>query len=173
LGRGSWPMPLLILRGYPEGGVTLHKMTARFDEGDIVMQRRFALGSGETLESYMEKVYVALADMLPAFLRDPVGLCEGAKPQGKGEYWPLPTADEMTVTADMTFAEADRILRAFLGFECLYRGKGQVLELLRARAVKQRREGYAYLPLADGFIECESDNLRVIKDVEEKTPASI
>ena len=37
VGRGSWPMPRLILEGAGLGGVTAHKMAADFDTGDILL----------------------------------------------------------------------------------------------------------------------------------------
>ena len=35
-GRGPWPMPTAILRGRPSG-VTLHKLSGKLDEGDIIL----------------------------------------------------------------------------------------------------------------------------------------
>lgn len=37
VGRGSWPMPAAILKGV-DLGVTIHKLSDRFDEGDIWLQ---------------------------------------------------------------------------------------------------------------------------------------
>ena len=38
-GRGAWPMPVTLLEGLRESGITIHKMTDGFDEGDILPQK--------------------------------------------------------------------------------------------------------------------------------------
>ncbi len=57
VGRGSWPMPRLILEGAELGGVTAHEMAADFDTGNILLQERFALDRREDHGTYMEKGY--------------------------------------------------------------------------------------------------------------------
>ena len=56
-GRGSWPMPLCILSGAKESGVTFHKMAESFDSGDIILQKAFDIDENEDLHSFMEKAY--------------------------------------------------------------------------------------------------------------------
>ena len=36
IGRGAWPMPLTILKGLTESGITMHRMTKGLDEGEII-----------------------------------------------------------------------------------------------------------------------------------------
>lgn len=155
LGRGPWPMPVTILRGLTESGVTLHKLAPRFDEGDILGQTAFSLASDEDLQSLTGKLQAAAVPLLESFLVDPTSAWANAHPQEKGEYWPEPREEEMTVSPAMTVAEGDRILRAFRGVGCYFaREDGMRIPIRYGRAGKAipaATEGvYALL---DGYLE--------------------
>ncbi len=152
-GRGAWPMPQTILKGLEKSGVTVHKIAEGFDTGDILLQREFCVDSMETLVSFMEKVYALIPFMMDELVRDFDDLWENAVPQKDGVYWEAPVREDMTVKADMTAAEADEILRAFLGYECFYEGEG-VFEIIGGRAYKGKCSENC-LPLKDGYIVYE------------------
>lgn len=155
VGRGAWPMPLIIKKSLPMGGVTIHKMTSEFDCGDILLQESFSIGNEETLQTYMEKLYRYIPEMVRRLVRELPELLTAAVPQGEGEYWPNPDEEEWTVAPDMDVEEADRILRAFYGYECIYRTSEERVELIGARAETGDREGHRF-PLRDGYICAES-----------------
>lgn len=73
--RGRCPINWTILEGETETGVTLHHMTPRADEGDIVGQRRFPIGPDDTAYSVhlrtAREASELLAEVLPA-IRDGV-----------------------------------------------------------------------------------------------------
>ena len=148
-GRGAWPMPLAILDGLSESGVTVHKTAADFDTGDILLQRRFALSADETLDSFMNKVNALLPDMMRELCADFKRIWDSARPQGEGGYQPQPDPSDYVLTAADTAEYADRVLRAFYGFPCYYDGGDEVHELMRCRARSGAGEGY---PLKDGHI---------------------
>lgn len=62
----------------------------------------------------------------------------------------MPREEDWTVTPDMEAAQADRVLRAFYGYECVYRDGERKTELIGGKVVfgdpaKQRfsvRGGY-------------------------------
>ncbi len=154
VGRGSWPMPQTILKGMKKSGVTIHKIAEGFDTGDILLQREFELTDDETLVSFMDKVYALIPPMMKELTNNFNELYSGATPQGEGDYWDAPTDEDMTVTEDMTAATADRILRAFLGYECIYKGKGKNCKIIGGRAHKgTATENDNVLPIKDGYIE--------------------
>lgn len=159
VGRGSWPMPRLILEGAEFGGVTAHKMAAEFDTGEILLRERFPLAEREDHQTYMEKVYERIPAMVRALVNDLPGALARARPQGPGEYWPLPAEEDWTVTPGMDAAQADRILRAFYGYECVYRDGTRKTELIGGRmtfgASKDRR-----FPVQGGYIT--ADKIRVL-----------
>ena len=160
VGRGSWPMPRLILEGARYGGVTAHKMAADFDTGDILLQERFPLGEREDHRTYMEKVCERVPVMVHTLVNDLPGVLANARPQGPGEYWPLPTEEDWTVTPDMDAAQADRILRAFYGYECVYRDGARKTELIGGRVVAGGPAGQGF-PVRGGYITAEK--IRAIK----------
>lgn len=148
VGRGSWPMPQTILRGMEKSGVTFHKIAEGFDTGDILLQREFLLDKKETLVGFMNKVYALIPQMIKELIENFDSLWVNALPQSGDEYWEAPTREDITVKADMTVREADLILRAFLGYECYYEDK---FEIIGGRAVEG--EGVENtLPLKDGYI---------------------
>lgn len=159
VGRGSWPMPRLILEGARYGGVTAHKMAADFDTGDILLQERFPLGEREDHRTYMEKVYERLPAMVHTLVRGLPGVLAGARPQGPGEYWPLSEEEDWTVTPDMDAPQADRILRAFYGYECVYRDGARKTELIGGRVVPGDPAGRPF-PVRGGYVT--ADRIRAL-----------
>jgi len=154
IGRGSWPMPRLILERAELGGVTAHKMAKEFDTGEILLQERFSLDEREDHRTYMEKVYERVPIMVRQLARDLPRVLENARPQGAGEYWPLPAEKDWTVTPDMEAAQADLILRAFYGYECVYRDGGRKTELIGGRVVSGSPAGRPF-PVRGGYITAE------------------
>ena len=151
-GRGAWPMPLAILDGLSESGVTVHKTEESFDTGDILLQRRFDLDDDENLGSFMDKVNGLLPDMMRELTDDFYGLWANARPQGEGEYQAQPDPDDYVLRADDSFEYADRVLRAFYGFECSYSDGDEVYRLRYGRA-KKGDPACKKFPLKDGYIE--------------------
>ena len=120
LGRGSWPMAQSILWKHKKSGVTIHKIAQGFDTGDILLQREFSLDADETHQTFMEKANITLEGMVAELAEKFDFLYKNAVPQQSGEYWKAPTESDYTVTPDMAVEEADLILRAFYGYECIY-----------------------------------------------------
>lgn len=147
-GRGAWPMPLAILDGLTESGVTVHKTEKSFDTGDILLQERFTLADDETLKSFMDKVNARLPMMMHRLTADFDTLWQNATPQGEGEYQQQPDPEQYVLTPKDTVKYADRVLRAFFGFPCFYRNGEDPIELIDKRAYPDG-EGY---PLIDGVI---------------------
>lgn len=118
VGRGAWPMPVTILRGLTESGVTLHKMEEGFDTGDILLQQAFPVGPEDDLETMTAKIRTIAADLCRRMAADFDRLWAAGRPQGAGEYWPYPQKPDYTITAETPPQETERILRAFFGFDC-------------------------------------------------------
>ena len=150
-GRGAWPMPVTILRGLPRSGVTLHKMAASFDTGDILLQRSFPVLPNENLQTFMEKLCGFLPELVTELIADLPGVMARAVPQGEGSYWECPTEKDWTVTSEMTAAQADLILRAFYGYECIYVHGNEKYEMIRGCVTK---EATPY-PVKDGYLCAE------------------
>lgn len=149
-------MPLDILNCRKTSGVTIHKIAEGFDTGDILLQRAFDLDAAETLETLMNKVYALLPEMLHTLVTDFDSLYRNARPQGDGVYLPMPEKEMYTITPDTPFEKAERILRAFYGYDCYYQTDSAEYRLIRAKAVRttqECREAVCF-PIKDGYVVC-------------------
>lgn len=143
IGRGAWPMPLVILRERKETGITLHRVAQGFDEGDILLQERVAVSPKDDLESLMDKLTAPLPEMMATLAADFDALLANARPQGEGEYWPCPDERDYPITPDTPYADADRILRAFYGYRCIYRDGEKTWAVIGGRAAESG-EGFPF-----------------------------
>lgn len=117
IGRGCWPLPWIILKGLETTGVTLHEVSKRFDEGDIILQSEISVLSNETLETLSIRMQLTARDLLARFLKDHEALYKDKKPQIGGEYWPMPKAEDRTIDWNQDIETIDRMVRAFSKFE--------------------------------------------------------
>lgn len=153
IGRGSWPMPIIIMNKYKKSGVTFHKMSERFDEGDIILQKEFELAVDENHQSYMEKVDKLIPDMISELTKNFIGLYDNARLQTAGEYWELPDKSMYTVNSDMDYEQVELILRAFYGYECYYVNGDKTYELIGAQVVRTKNVDGIYYPVKGGYIK--------------------
>ena len=133
VGRGAWPMPVTILRGLEESGVTLHRMEADFDTGAILLQKAIPVGPEEDLEHLTGIIRQTAAELCRQAAADFPRLWAGAVPQGEGEYWPDPQKPDYTITAQTAPEAAERILRAFYGYNCYLHAGEREYRLVRGR----------------------------------------
>ena len=66
--RGRAPINWVLVHGEAETGVTLHYMTPRPDDGDIVGQRRIEITHADTARTLMDRAAVASAELLDELL---------------------------------------------------------------------------------------------------------
>jgi UDP-4-amino-4-deoxy-L-arabinose formyltransferase/UDP-glucuronic acid dehydrogenase (UDP-4-keto-hexauronic acid decarboxylating) len=66
--RGRCPVNWVLVNGETETGVTLHHMTARPDDGDIVAQKRVAISDDDTARSLHKKLALASTELLDEIL---------------------------------------------------------------------------------------------------------
>ena len=145
VGRGPWPQPMTILKGLKESGITLHKLSENFDEGDIVLQKKFRIEVKENLETLTEKNAYYAKKVTEEFFSDFDNLIKNCVRQPKGEYWPEPTADDMCFSLNDEYAKIDKTLRAFYGFGCKMITENGAVKIKKGIILKQRDKLY------DGF----------------------
>lgn len=149
--RGPWPMPVMLLRGETRGGVAMHKMERTFDTGEVLLEETFPLAPNATLKSYMAQVERAVPGMVRRLLHRLPELWSAARPQGEGTYWPCPTEADWTLTPRTPAGRADAILRAFYGYECVYRANGRAFELIGGRVTDRPGPGMSF-PVDGGWV---------------------
>ena len=155
IGRGPWPMPIIILKRHKKSGVTFHKISQNFDEGDIILQREFIISDNENLKSYMEKVYALVDVMTRELFGDFRKIYNSAIKQNVGEYWKEPDESVFTFSQETSFKDAEIALRAFYGYECYYIKDDTKYEIIDGVAVMSKEKGYMYFPLKQGYIQCK------------------
>lgn len=132
-GRGPWPFPYVILQGCTQSGITIHKLAAGFDRGEILAQTIFPVASDETLITLSEKSQAAAPQLLENCLQNFSRLWENAIPQREGSYWPDHSDEDRVILSSMTAEEADRRLRAFAGYGVLIRFTGGEIQATDGR----------------------------------------
>ncbi len=160
-GRGAWPGPVTILKGLTESGITLHQMEKELDTGRIILQKKVPVYDDDDLWTLTKRQWSVIPGMVKELVADFDRLWNEAVPQaGNIEYWEMPTEDDYTVTSDMDFKQADIILRAFKGYECIYINKDdntrkEIIDAAACRDVQTAADGVTILPIKDGAIICE------------------
>jgi len=105
-----------ILNGDDSYGVTIHEMAEKVDEGDIILDKRFAINGGETSWSLYNKTCEAGVEIFGEFLRL---LAKGAplprrSMQGDGKFYGRNSLDGLKLINDAADArEVDLKSRAF------------------------------------------------------------
>jgi methionyl-tRNA formyltransferase len=114
-GRGIMPTPHIILGQHEAAGITIHKMTERFDYGDILLQEKFEVGAREDVEIYSARIALKAPDMLSRVFRDLPEFWENALAQSEvtASHFKAPDEAMRTFRWDMNIEEIDRIARAF------------------------------------------------------------
>lgn len=114
LGAGPMPMPMVIIKGLKETGLTLHKLTQDWDAGDIILQERFALNGEETLSDVLRSSQILAEKLLAQFLHNPKDCWSKAIPQqrSEGDYWPLLPKEDYEARYHKDFLSISRHLRA-------------------------------------------------------------
>ena len=155
-------MPLTILKGLKESGITMHQMEKDLDTGKILIQRKCPVyPDKDNLTTLSNRQCQLIPEMVKELVSNFDKLWDNARPQeGKAEYWEMPTKEDYTVYSDMSFDDADLILRAFKGYECIYmeRQQQEQFEIIDGVACKSENNDYVpqnALKLKDGYIVCE------------------
>jgi methionyl-tRNA formyltransferase len=113
--RGAAPIPAAILHRDRETGITVQRLAAEMDSGDILLQERFPLSGRETTAALTELAARKSAALIGPVLRSLArGLLEG-RPQNHGEasYCSLLSREDGRVDWSASAAEIDARIRAF------------------------------------------------------------
>lgn len=161
VGRGSWPMPVSILQGV-NSGVTLHKLSEGFDEGDILLQEEIPVTGQDNLETLTDMIKEVSVRLLNKYLDSPDDIWKHAIPQTDGEYWMEPSDNERTFSVRDNKNRIDRILRAFYGYGALCNYKDILIEIIRGEVVSDKEildkkdviDKELIIPISDGYVRC-------------------
>lgn len=120
-GRGLMPVPYILMDHPEAAGLTIHKLSLRFDGGDIVLQTALKLHPHETVETYAARLGMIGPDMTARIFADFKTHWAQAKPQDESKALHFPPPDEHMRMLDFhqDVATIDRKARAFGRFGSL------------------------------------------------------
>lgn len=153
-GRGPWPMPTAILRGI-DSGVTLHKLTDKIDEGDIILQETIPFDPDDNLVTLTEKIGAVACRLLDVFLSNADELWENAKPQSEGEYWSEPEDSERTFELTERVETIEKILRAFYGYGALTKIYGVPVKVIEGEVSDHLSAEYLSIKMEKKYLICK------------------
>ena len=120
-GRGMMPTPTIIMNAPEAAGITIHKITNRYDAGDIIDQTPFTLDPKETVDTYATRVALTANEITVRVFDDIKQYWIMAKPQSNAEstIFPTPDDDMRTIDWGRPLEEIDAKARAFGRYGCL------------------------------------------------------
>jgi methionyl-tRNA formyltransferase len=113
--RGAAPLPAAILNRDRETGISVQRLAAEMDSGDILAQEAFPLGGRETTGSLSALAAEKAAPLLIKTLRGLAGGTLKGRPQNHGEatYCALLSRDDGRIDWRLSAPEIDARIRAF------------------------------------------------------------
>ncbi|OIQ94420.1 bifunctional polymyxin resistance protein ArnA [mine drainage metagenome] len=169
--RGRVPVNWAIIRGETETGATLHYMTEKPDNGDIVAQQAVPILPNDTAHEVFQKVTVAaemaLNDVLPALL---AGKAQAIRQDlSKGAYFGGRKAEDGIIDWSQSAVEIHNLVRAvappYPGATTRLMGKPmRILQTLVSKGAAAG-EGRPAFFVKDGkaYASCASGVLRVVR----------
>lgn len=118
-GRGPYPMVRAILENRTSWAVTCHRISEKFDQGDMLDAEHFPMSLDENHETLLLKTQMATGRLA---LRIAVGLeslWQSAVPQEAGSYWPKWSEQDRVIDFAMPVETIMRQIRAFGDIECV------------------------------------------------------
>lgn len=150
--RGAVPVPMAILQGLTETGVTIQQMAAELDAGPILAEVKVGVEDFDTAESLMQKLREAAASLLATTLPDWISGKLAAVPQDDSQATFCYQSDIAKEKAEITYNTpvevAERMVRAFYPWPVAYveikeqrtknqntesEGKSLMLKIFKAR----------------------------------------
>lgn len=114
MGRGRASIPWAILKGLDKTGVTMFRMDAGVDTGDILGQIEIPLKPGITATELYDCVTKAHTELIEKYWEDIVydKLSAVKQDESMATEWPGRKPEDGRLSHDMTMEEADRLVRA-------------------------------------------------------------
>ena len=137
--RGATPIPAAIINREPVTGITIQRLAAEMDSGDILVQETVPLSGRETTAGLSETMAKKAAEILPAALRGIVGGTLQARPQDHpaATYCSLIKKEDGLIDWNRGAAEIDAQIRAFDPWPLSWTTHGETpLFILKAEALE-------------------------------------
>lgn len=132
--RGPTPIPAAILARDRVSGVTVQRLAAELDSGEVFASEELVLGGRETTESLEAAAALLGAELLSRVLRDIAAGTALSRPQeGEASFCPLFKKDDGLLGFNLGSEELDARVRAFFPWPVAFSYlKGQRLNILES-----------------------------------------
>jgi methionyl-tRNA formyltransferase len=147
--RGPTPIPAAILNRETATGITIQRLAAEMDSGDILVQETVTLHGRETTAGLSETMAKKAAQLVPAALRGIAGGTLRPQPQDHraATYCSLITKEDGLIDWDRSAVDIDARIRAFDPWPLSWTTHGNVqLFILQAEALEENTGNAAALP---------------------------
>jgi len=137
--RGPTPISAAILNREAVTGITIQRLAAEMDSGDILVQETVPLNGRETTANLSETMAKKAAEILPAALRGIAGGTLTAKPQdhNAATYCSLIEKEDGLIDWNQSAAKIDAQIRAFDPWPLSWTTHGELqLFVLKAQALE-------------------------------------
>ena len=172
MGRGIMPTPTILLSRPEASGVTLHKLSKVFDDGDILLQQKLPLSAQDDVETLSARIAMAAPDLLSKAFRNLPEIWENATPQDQSKASTFPMPDEAMRMLDWGRKVEDikRTGRAFGRFGALARFDGRLWAVYNFNGwveAHNYRPGDVVCVLSREVVIAVKDGFICIKDFQE------
>jgi methionyl-tRNA formyltransferase len=133
-GRGPYPMVRAILEEHTSWAITCHRISQKFDQGDILDAENFSLAADENHETLNLKIQLAVPRLARRIANNIESLWNSALPQGTGSYWPMWVDRDRTLDFKQPVRTIALQIRAFGSLECLAAINNVIIFVHRAHA---------------------------------------
>ena len=153
--RGPTPIPAAIINRDAETGLTIQRLAAELDSGDILVQETVSLNGNETTASLGETMAHKAAQLLPDTLR---GIAAGVFPRrpqdsGAATYCSLIAREDGLIDWNRSAAEIEARIRAYSPWPLSWTLHGESeLFILKAAELKDASGGSVIWTAAPGQV---------------------
>lgn len=141
-GRSIMPTPYILTEHPDASGLTIHKMTQKFDSGDILHQEKMNLNDDEDVETLTARIAMRAPELLSMVMADLESYWETAVPQdeSKADHWPMPNDNMRTLDWNKPAKDLNIMGRAFGRFGVLARYEGQLWVVYQFKAWTEKHD---------------------------------
>ncbi len=143
-GRGAMPTPYIIMNHPDAAGFSVHKLSDKFDAGDVLYQEAIKLTDKDTVDSYSAKIKSRAPEALSKIMNNFHHYLAKATPQNNSEssYFPRPNDAMRTINWDDPIKEIDSVLRGFGSFGSFANINGKIY-VIQSHKIEEEKHDFA------------------------------
>lgn len=135
-GRGAATLPYLMEQHPEAAGLTLHKLSDTFDQGDIILSRKVKVQTEDSLNTLSVKMHLAAPKILKKMLSNLDHYYQQATKQQDGENWPIPSLDQRLIDWYLPAEQLRMQFKAFGHFGSIMRLEDKFWRVTYAEVVQ-------------------------------------